>query len=456
MSGGLRKLLVGNALNSRIARGGVLAFGIRIASVALSYLMYVVLARHMSAHGFGQFGFAFSIATFIAVIAVLGQPMLMLRFIPAYLHDGRSPLLRGLVRDSRGAVLLGGIACAVLMLIGTVIWDLIQGTKDTYLLWAALLMVAMAVARHQAYTMRAYGNIALALAPRDVVWRLAVILSVFWIARDESTISASYAVNLCSLTLIAVLAIQMFAHPAMHPATLLQRGLETERGVWAKESVGLWAVSIVQAAGPNLSVVVLGLTLSPEQTGSFFAALKTATLLKIPLDAGAIVGAPLISRYYHAGQMRDVQQILRFLVIGISLPVLAGLVLILLFGDRILGFFGPEFIAGRSAMTLIAVGTLVNALSGPTAFIMNMTGHHRQYLTIMTVTQVVALTILPVATFYFGILGAAGAVATGMVLWNFWVWRWCRKHLSLDPTFYGVVEWLFGRKLRSVPADEKT
>lgn len=454
-SGILRKLLFGNALAARLARGGAVALAIRLTSVALSYLMFVVLARHMSGDDFGRFGIAFSLATFVAVVAVVGQPLLVLRFIPAYQHEERPLLLEGLIRDSRITVLLGALACALLMLLGSFVWSRFANTNGTYLLWVTLLMVVMAIARHQAYTLRAFGNIALALAPRDIIWRIAVIVCALYVTRDATTISASYAINICSLALIAILAIQMFAHPATRPGMLVKSGLETDRKLWASESRGLWAVTIVQAAGLNLSVVVLGLTLSPELTGSFFAALKTAALLKLPLVAGTIVGAPLIARYYHAGQIRDVQMISSYLVIGITVPVLIGFILILIFGERILGFFGPEFVAAQWAMVLIAFGTLINALSGPTAFIMNMTGHHRQFLIIMTVTQVIALAILPVAAFYFDMLGAAATVAAGMISWNIWVWRWSRKNLSIDPTFYGVLEWLFGRKPPTVSADDK-
>ena len=453
--GDLRKLLKGNALGVRLARGGVTALSIRMASVALAYLMFVVLARTMAKDDFGQFAFAFSLATFIAVVAALGQPILVLRLIPVYQDENRQSLLKGLVRDSWVAVLFGGLIGAGLMILGSFVWGALEGKSATYLFWAAPLMVAMALARHQAYSMRGFGNIVLALAPRDIFWRVLVIVCAIALAYDGSMIPASTAINLCTLTLTVILISQLFAHPVTHPGTLLKRGLQTDRTFWAQESKGLWAVTIAQAAGPNLSVVILGLILSPEETGPFFAALRTATLLTLPLTAGALVGAPMISRHYNAGQIREMQKVLRYLVIGITAPVLVGLFLILLFGEMILGLFSPEFVAARAALTVIAFGTLVNALSGPTGFIMNMTGHHRQYFVIMTVTQLAALLILPIAAYYFGMLGAAATVAAGMVSWNFWVWWWARKNLSVDPTFYGVVEWLIGRNTPAVSPDEK-
>lgn len=450
-----RKLLFGDGLGARLARGGTAALAIRLAGVALSYLMFVVLARHMTEDDFGRFGFAFSLATFIAVIAALGQPLLVLRFVPTYKHEDLPLLLNGLVRDSRLALLAGALASAILMLLGIRIWSDLAGTNAAYLMWSVPLMFGMAVAQHQAFLLRAFGDIFVAMSPRDIFWRIAVIAAVLLAAQRGEKITALHAINICSVILVSILAVQMFAHRATRPGTRFLRNFETDRGLWLRESKGLWAVTAVQAAGPNLSVVVLGLILLPEQTGPFFAAMKTATLLTLPLAAGVIVGAPLISRYYHAGETRKVQLVSSYLVLGITAPVLVGFVLILIFGKKILGVFGPDFVVAHAALLLISFGTLVNALSGPTTFIMNMTGHHNHFLFIMTVTQLTSLMLLPIATYLFGILGAAAIVAAGMISWNIWVWRWSRKNLSVDPTIFGVVEWLLGRNSGTVPSDEK-
>lgn len=450
----VRRVLVGKGFGAKLARGGGLALLIRIASVGLSYLMFVVLARNMDTAEYGFFGFAFSLATFVAVVAGLGQRLLVLRFIPIYEHDQRPSLLRGLVRDSYAAVIVGSSVCFAFMLGAAFAWGSIGHADTAYMTAAGLLMLAMAIAQHQAYVIRAFGQIGLALLPRDVLWRMAVIGVALGAANVGGQLTAAKALYVCATTLLLVFVLQGFAHPATRVTSMLQSGMETDRSLWTKESVGLWGSTVIPAAIPNLSVVLLGLTLSPTETAPFFAAMKTATLLNLPLAAGAIVGAPLISRYYGAGQLRKVQKVSNYLVLGTTAPVLAAFLAIVTFGDRILEYFGPNFTSAEPALVLIAVGALVNALSGPTRFLMNMTGHHREYLVMITVTQITALAILPIAAIYFGILGAAVAVAVGTASWNFWVWWWSRKNLSIDPTFYGVVEWLIRRQRRV--SDEKT
>lgn len=436
---------MGDAIGARIARGGALAFGIRMLSVALSYYMFVMLARHMGNREFGEFGYSFSLATFIAVVAALGQPMLVLRFVPKYLHESHNLLLEALVRFSRNSTILGSTVCVGLMVAGTFVLAKFSIVSGAYLYWTALLMFAMTVARQQAYAIRAFGDIAFALLPRDIFWRVAVIVCVLVIAQRDPSLSTSEAVVICTATLLILYLLQMYLHGSTRPVWKARSEAAAERGTWIGESTGLWLVSMVQAAIPNLSVVILGLALTPGETGPFFAAMKTATLLKLPLAAGAIVGAPLIARYFSAGQINQVQEVSSYLIIGITAPVLIGFVAIVLYHDEILGFFSPEFVSASSALLLIAAGTLVNALSGPTAFIMNMTGHHRQYLLIMVVTQAIALAILPLAAAKLGMVGAAWAVVLGMVSWNVWVWQWSRRNLRIDPTIFGALR-LFARR----------
>lgn len=452
--GTLIKRLTGDGFGAKLARGGSLALIIRMASVALSYVMFVVLARNMDTADYGIFGFAFSLATFVAVVAGFGQRLLVLRFIPIYHREKNPLLLQGLVRDSYAAVLSGSVICAILVVAGGWIWTAVSSADTSYLIASAPLILAMAIAQHQAYVIRAFGQIGLALLPRDIIWRLAVIAIAAFAIVTGSHLTPTQALYVCSVTLLLCFGFQSLLHQATRLTSMLRSDLLTDRRLWTRESVGLWGATVVPAAVPNLSVVLLGLTLSPTDTAPFFAALKTATLLNLPLAAGAIVGAPLVSRFYSAGDIRKVQRVCNYLVLGITAPVLLAFLAILGFGDRILMYFGPDYASAQSALTLIAAGALVNALSGPTRFLMNMTGNHREYLLIITLTQAVALAILPLAALYFGILGAAAAVAVGTVSWNFWVWWWSRKRLSIDPTIYGVVEWLTRRQNRE-SGDEK-
>lgn len=434
----LRSKFFGTGIGGRATRGGSVALLLRVISVALAYAMFVTLARYLGDTEYGIFGFTFSLATFAAVVAALGQQMLVLRLIPVYEGEANAAMVRGLVRLSGSAVLIGGVVAAVLVFGVSLLWPENQYADAELAAWTGALIVVLAVGQYLAYALRGFGSIVFALAPRDILWRAAVIIAVVLVSVVSPGITAVTALKVCTLTLAGILFLQVALHPTLRSIVFRHGRSTTDSRQWTKDSRGLWAVTVLQALGPNVSVVLLGLAMSFEAVGPFFAAMKTATLMNLPLVAGNIVGAPMISRFYHSGQIGDVQRVSNYLVLFITFPVLVGFVGIWLFGGTILGLFGEGFADASMAMTILAFGNLINALCGPTAFLMNMTGHQSRYVSILFTTQVVSLACLPPAAIYYGLEGAAWVVALSMIWRNLWVWQWARGNIGVDPTVVGV------------------
>jgi O-antigen/teichoic acid export membrane protein len=76
--------------------------------------------------------------------------------------------------------------------------------------------------------------------------------------------------------------------------------------------------------------------------------------------------------------------------------------------DKVLKLiFGDSYLAGAMPLTILAVGQLINAVSGPGLLLLNMTGHGRS-VTIAIVAAVIInlignILVIP----YFGVIAAA-------------------------------------------------
>ncbi len=112
---------------------------------------------------------------------------------------------------------------------------------------------------------------------------------------------------LASLALLAVLSGQLwYARYSMrdifngNPARL-------DYPLWTKTLLPMWGTASLYALAQQFDVVILGLFLSPEHSGPYFAALRTAGLLSLLLIAGNMISAPLIARHYHAGAREMMQ-----------------------------------------------------------------------------------------------------------------------------------------------------
>jgi O-antigen/teichoic acid export membrane protein len=103
----------------------------------------------------------------------------------------------------------------------------------------------------------------------------------------------------------------------------------------------------------------------------------------------------------------------------VSLMAAAGLAILLFAGHPLLSLmFGAEFTEAYMALIILAFGQLVNALFGPVALVLNMTGHER--LTLIGVLVAVGVNVLLNLLLIprFGMEGAACASAAALITWN--------------------------------------
>jgi O-antigen/teichoic acid export membrane protein len=95
--------------------------------------------------------------------------------------------------------------------------------------------------------------------------------------------------------------------------------------------------------------------------------------------------------------------------------------------------FGEEFVTGWPVIVLIAAAQLFNSSVGPTARLLAMTGHQKVVMvsTAGSAAAALALSLLLVPT--YGILGAAVATATALVLANVATPFFVRRRLGYWP-----------------------
>lgn len=424
-------------LLKKLLRGGIMALVIKVSAAGFQFLMFLVLARGMSGPDYGVFGFGFSLGTLLAVGGSFGQRMLVLRFLSVYLSEGKTRLATGVLRDGV-FIVLGGTA--VLSVAVAFVLPLFEGGVSTgFLLWTALFAVAMALAEYFAFALRAHETMTLALAPRDVIWRLLVILAALPAAAGLlPAFSASSAMAVFTGLLLAVVMVQTLTHASTRPAALWSAPAEHDRTTWRQAAWGLWGTSFVQIAAPNLTVVILGLILSPEETGPVFAALRIALLLNLFLLAANMVASPTISRFYHEGRYRELQRTCS--AIALLASATAGVIFLVLicFGDQMLEMFGPGFGQAHDVLLIVAGAYVINTLTGPTSVLLELTGHERAAFKLLTGMNILSMTAMVPMTWAFGATGAAACLALSIAGWNIQAVLYARRKIGLDPSVAGL------------------
>jgi O-antigen/teichoic acid export membrane protein len=185
-------------------------------------------------------------------------------------------------------------------------------------------------------------------------------------------------------------------------------------------------------------VVIMGLLISPEETGPIFAALRIALLLNLFLLAANMVASPSISRMYHEGRIAEVQRTCTSIAIMSTATSLLIFALLVFEGDRMLELFGKGFGEAHDVLLIVAGAYVVNTLTGPTSVLLELTGHERAAFRMITGMNIISLIAMPFATWSFGAFGAASCLALSITGWNIQAVVYARRKIGIDPSAFGL------------------
>ena len=411
---------------------------IKVATAGLTYGMYVILARLMGVVEYGYFAFGLSLATILAIGANYGQQTAILRYWPEEMVASRPQKALEALRSGGAVTILAGLGISVLLLgVGAVSDGF--GVPGGHLYAAATLILPLALAEYWSSALRAQGSVWTALTPRDIVWRLGLPLLVAALWYAGVTLTGAAALLLTSTVLGLSLVLQyILARARRYEIAAGTTGLRDYWRDHGTPSRSFFLGTVLDSAALNVDIIFVGLLVAPAAAGVYFNAFRTAGLLTLFMFAITLVVAPMVARYYHAGEMRKAQAITALCAWAgfvFSLAVFAGF---LLFGDVILGLFGEGQEQGKTILILLSVGLLFDAATGPSRIVLMMTGHERQYVrifgSIVVAGMLAQLIVIPI----YGLLGAAIMNMISRIAAQLAIAWFANRKIGLDTTLLGA------------------
>ncbi len=433
MRGKLRDRLVpeGAELPDAIAKKATLVLAVGIATAVVRYLIQVLFARQGGPVEFGHYSFAFGWTQVLVIPATLGLTLSVLRFVPQYMEEERWGLLRGLIRRGSQVTVLSGIlfsaaGAAIVLLVA-------NGPSQGPLLLGMALIAVIALVTVLRETTRGTHRVVLAygvgeLLPMGLILAAAIALPLAagHITAEGMLIVTGVGFALALGVQWVVLrraAPQAFA-PSVRPAF--------EMRTWLVLSAPLWLVSLFTLLINQADLLVLGVVKSADEVGVYAAGSKTAWLVSFVLTAVSAVLAPVFVRHHTAGDMIALRATMRFgtrLIFWPSL-VLAGI--LFAWPDLVLAAFGSGFEGAATIVRILAVGQLVNALTGPAGYLLLLTGAQRTVARVYGAAAAVQILLLLVVVPRFGTDGAACVTAATIVVSNSLLYVFARRRLDRD------------------------
>lgn len=400
-----------------VAKGGAFSLLGDATNYLLSYLFLFFASHWLGAALLGAYYWALSIASLLSEFADLGTGQGLIYFTPKYeTEKGRNsslPLYRFVLLFVLGnALVIGSLlfifAPALVSYFHkeNLIWllRLFSLTLPFSLFWPVLYKYC--VGRFQIVPGILYG---------DVFRPLVRLLTLM-------------ALSLAGLASLALVGTELTVGIALLVVGLLiinqLWGREFFRGrlTWReKGSVLFYSLPFLPlnlARGERLIVIITGFFLAVTDLGVFGVALKVAALSQVILTGLNFVFRPLVSQLYAAGDMATLKTVYQAITRWIFMLTLPLSFFFLVYPAEVMQLFGAGFTGGAAALAIVSLGYLCEYGTSATQVIINMTG--RSWLSLLN--QVVYLAIVLLLGVRLipggGMIGAAAAVALGIVAVN--------------------------------------
>jgi O-antigen/teichoic acid export membrane protein len=414
----------------RIAGGALAAIVAGGLAFVLSTAYQIAVARRLGVVGFGVFVLALSIADILAQGSDLGLSYGVLRFggIAWGLRDHGQ--LRSVIRRSLASAFCSGLTIAAVLVAGSRPLTQLFGKPDLAgtLVPLALSLPFTATAEVARAGLRSMGRALPSIVSAAVltpVVRLGLGLVSLAIVADPEAVAMGYTATEVVVFVVTLAMVWRRMPPA---------GSSTMRPGLFRYSVPMSLNRMLLYVNNQTEIFVLGVLRPAGSLGIFGVARRLSILMSALLTSVTVVFNPMIADLHHRDQGQELEQLFKtstrwLFTVGLPVCLMESL-----FARDILHLFGREFAAGASALTILAVGQLVNVGTGTVDAMLAMVGRARLSLLNSLLFLGLSLALDFVLIPPWGLVGAAIANSSAVVVVN--VLRLIQVRVLLEMTPY--------------------
>ena len=412
-----------------VTRGVVGTILLKVGSGGLAFAMFSLAARTMSPDGFGVFATWLSVAQIAAVVGLIGQELLLVRFLNEYQTRGQPDLAKGVLlsslKKSSFAMLVAIAAVAAVAGMRGEWWLLILSVS-AFTAVNAGLMLGSQVARSLVSILMGEGN-------REFFWRIAVVVFLVAVLSAGARLDPAEMFAAMATAMSVCLLVQLVSIARALP-NLRDVPVRSEASRWRSSGLYFWVASILEAANQYLDVILVYWLLDPATAGIYFAASRLANVFAMLSAALYTFAARRLPSLYFSKNLHEFRHTLQLMAEVTGLCVLGGLAIIWIGAPALLSLFGPHFAAQQWVLIVLALGTAFQAAGGPAAAVLQLTGHESDYVPIVAANVMLRLlgffTLIP----WLGLLGAAISATVALVIVTIVLNVLCRRRTGVDPS----------------------
>ena len=392
---------------------------VRGAGAGLGFGFNVALARVLGADGLGVYHLSLTFALIASVVGRIGMDPAMLKFgAPSYAaNDGQR--LAAVHRIGIGTA-AGGCGVVAACTFAAADWLATAVYADPAiaqpLRLMSLALVPFALLNLYGELLKAGQHQALSSFIQGAALPMVSLLLLFLFAGKLTDASGAAAIYAVATTLVCGLSWVLWRR-TVPPRNSLTTEPVKFRTLLAT-AMPMYGSAIADVVMTFSDVLILGMFATATDVGVYTAAARTALLMRFLLLANSSVAAPRFAALHAANDAEGVARLALRSTLLTTVSSVPLLLIFLVFPEKILALFGPQFEAGAQVLIVLSIGQFVNAMTGPVGYLLNMSGFQRIEGRIAVVgalmTAGLCFALIPV----WGVLGAAAANAIATATCN--------------------------------------
>ena len=407
----------------------------------LQVFVLLALARWLPLGQFGAFVLASSLLSILGLFGRLGFDTATIRFAANYQVSRDWSRLKGYLRFSEGVVLASSLSLAVLLAL--TVWAfrdrLTEGLPAT--LWVGCLLLPVSgMEALRAARLQAYKRVVVSSLIGNVL-RPALLGCLALIAFSPPPfVDPTGAAALTCQLLATAVAVGVGSLLLGSSAPTVWRGVQPDyspRRFWGRTALPLNLVSGLRIVLARTDILMVGALMGGEEAAVYATASRLAQLVSSGLAAANSITRPMVAELSSVGRRDSMQRLVNLTTTATSLWSLITAAILIAAAPFLLGLFGSEFERGAPVLSFLAIGHVMNGITGPVGILMNMTGHERENARILAYVAALNLLLGVPAILGFGAAGAAAVTGGLMALKNLWTWRTVKRRLGICSTPLG-------------------
>lgn len=410
-----REFLSRRVYSRRLFGVGLVSLFARGLGPLSTFATTLILARALGAEATGYFFVVLTLITGLTLIARLGLGTALQRFVGSASGCGDNARIIWLYRyalrmTSSLSVLLGAFCFVAASPIATLFFgddSQIQLIRIMSLLIFPLSLLGIFAAFLKSLSRPVWG----CFIEAGLLPLLGLTGTLLAILIAPPTIEA-----LACVLLIAAYASLILAHRVVHRHLPSQVDPVAAPSVKVLDScLSLTGVDLLQYALLWLPLLLLPVLAGPVEAGLYNVSHRLAAQMGLILLVFASITSHRFAAHYQRSEDEELLRLARestraMLMLGLPLAViLVGC------ARPILGLFGADFVQAEQTLYILVAGQTFNLLTGPSGYLLAMSGNERLLIRIMLATTVFMIVIATSLIPLFGNTGAAFAVTGGMI-----------------------------------------